>query len=102
MPLTLLEWEIAVAAYAYEVLDEPIMSDFTYDLFCRLRGCSGIPGYDKDTGQWVHGLDLTQLSSVHSKAHSYYPKHKDIHLHQIHLALIELNIAFEGPTYDSE
>lgn len=52
------EWDVMIAAYAYEVLDEPTLPDSTYDGFCKLLNELGtsIPGFDASTGQWIHEL----------------------------------------------
>jgi len=94
MLLSACEWEIVVAAYAYELLDSSTMSDYTYDLLCKRRRPSNIPNFDADTGMWIKTLDLDLVKSVYDKAQSYYPKESEIHQHQIVKALTYLNIEF--------
>ena len=51
---TLLEWGVILAAYAYEVLDEPIMSDYCFDCIAQIRS-KNIKDYSESTGMWIHG-----------------------------------------------
>jgi len=94
--MTEFDWQVAIAAYAYEVLDDPIMTDFSYDYHCRELAKMGasIPGFDDATGIWVQEMDLDLLDKVFHKARSYYPDHADVHLHQIKKALAELKIEY--------
>lgn len=73
---TVQDWLVALAAYAYEVEDDPIMSDFTYDKMSGL-----------DTGMWVRELDQDLLKKLLDKARTYYPDKRDIHHPQVESAL---------------
>lgn len=94
MVFTACEWDLVIAAYAYEILDDPTMSDFTYDLLCKNLQNTNIPKFDADTGIWINELDLDLVKRVYDKAHSYYPNFKEIHQHQIVKALKALDIPF--------
>lgn len=94
--MTVCEWLIVIAAYAYEILDRPIMSDMEYDLRTRAldKWMTDIPGFSPATGYWVRDLDLDLIDRVYQKAASYYPAKKDLHSPQIQHALNELEIQF--------
>lgn len=59
---TIHELCIIVAAVAYEVYDEPITSDSSYDRECKTYADSNplsdrnIESFDESTGMWVHQL----------------------------------------------
>ncbi len=92
---TACEWEIIVAAFAYEILDRPTMSDFTYDMFCeKLASKTTIPGFDASSGMWIYELNLDLVELVYEKARSLYPKMDEIHHHQIVKALRELGVNY--------
>ncbi len=57
--------KLSVAAYAYEVMDDSIMSDADFDEQCKLVDVSKSTGnkkidnffrnhFDASTGQWIH------------------------------------------------
>ena len=58
-----------MAAIAYEQFDVSLMTDYAYDMSCRLAaesGRCGIPGFNENTGMWAQELpelctDLTKL-----------------------------------------
>ncbi len=54
--LTRDEWLLTLAAYAYEILNDPIMSDGHYDLISKYIINSNIPDYTKDSGIWIHAF----------------------------------------------
>lgn len=56
MPYTIGEWEIILAAYAYEVEHKPLMDDQTFDLLCSHTKGENIPDFDAATGMWVHDV----------------------------------------------
>lgn len=63
MTLTLAEWFLVLAAYAYEVEDDPICSDYIFDNNAKhLPLPSNIPNFSPDTGQWIHGIEHPDLA----------------------------------------
>jgi len=51
------EWQVIIAAYAYEVLDDPIMSDSTYDFLCTfIVDTATIKDFNPSTGMWIKDL----------------------------------------------
>lgn len=89
--MKLSEWHLALAAYAYEEGEIPIMSDSTYDTLSALSLEAG----RQHTGMWVHEMDQQQLAAVLKIARSFYPQHKDVHHPQVELALKQLGISYE-------
>lgn len=90
--LSLCEWELAIAAYAYEIVDRPIMSDQTFDALAKLVLVSNIPEFSADTGQWVHNLDLDLLSVVYHGCCNEHPKTQEISGATIQGVLAKLGI----------
>lgn len=56
--LRLMEWQVVLAAVAYERCQVSLLSDATYDIFCGVLHADGcdIPGFDKSTGMWANEL----------------------------------------------
>ena len=52
------EWQVILGAYAYEIKDNSLMSDFCYDISAKALAETGtnIPGYDASTGLWINDL----------------------------------------------
>lgn len=53
------ELQVLAAAYAYEVLDSPIMSDRTFDLLAQSIEhsiSSKVGEFNPSTGQWIHEI----------------------------------------------
>lgn len=76
--MSLCEWELVVAAYAYEIMHRPIMSDSTFDFLAREVLVPNIPDFSPDTGQWVYGLDLDVIALVYNECRAQWPQHDDI------------------------
>lgn len=76
--LSLCEWELAIAAYAYEIVNKPIMSDRTFDTLAGLLLFSHIPNFSPDTGQWVYDLDMDLLSVVYHGCRGVYSKTEEV------------------------
>lgn len=96
MTLTICEWEVAIAAYAYEFHDKPTMTDNTYDRLCagiEARG-SGIPGFSAMTGQWVHNMDTELLGRLWRAALSVNDGKQDLHMPAVKWALQQNGQAF--------
>ena len=68
--LSVCDWMYALAAYAYEILDEPLMSDSRYDGlgYVLLTQGTELPGFSAATGQWVHDMDQNELKLVYEYA----------------------------------
>lgn len=65
--LTAADLELVVLAGAYELFDEPLAGDATYDKLCAEHAASGhchIPGFDQSTGQWVHDIMTPKLQAL--------------------------------------
>lgn len=86
---TICEWLVILGAYAYEVVDSPMMTDDTFDRRVRSLAERGtdIPGFDPSTGQWVLELDVDFIGKIYRTAAAYNPKFKDIHHPQVIKAL---------------
>jgi hypothetical protein len=87
--LTLCEWELALAAWAYEMTDRPTMSDNTYDFLSKLLAARGsnLPGFSDMTGQWVHNMDMDLLEKVCRYAWSNNKGNDDLHQPAVKAAL---------------
>ena len=72
MKLTMCEWMCALAAYAYEVRDAPVMTDARYDGLAHVIGLGStqLPGFADHTGQWVLNMDQELLGSLLDYTHS--------------------------------
>lgn len=88
--MKLSQWLLALAAYAYEVENDPIMSDATYDILSALSLEAG----RQHTGMWVHEMDQDHLAAVLKISRSFYPQHSDVHTPQVELALKQLGIPY--------
>jgi hypothetical protein len=79
--LTICEWELAIAAWAYEMTGRVTMSDNTYDALAKSLGERGsnIPGFADMTGQWVHNLDMDMLEKLCKYAWSINRGYDDLH-----------------------
>lgn len=77
---------VSVAAYAYEILDEPIMSDGEFDALClkidpyeptgnALMDEFFMMDFDPSTGSWIHRHpDLEGIEAIHDR---YYKRDDD-------------------------
>ena len=75
--------KLSVAAYAYEMEDDSIMSDADFDSLCREINANESTGNEKmdnffktefnpSTGQWIHKHpELNKISEIYKK---YYKK----------------------------
>ena len=73
---------VALWAYAYEIMDEPMVSDFTFDTLCHkidLSIATNRPDLDEwfcrnfnpDTGQWIHKHpELKRIGELYDKLRS--------------------------------
>lgn len=95
--LTICEWEVALAAWAYETTGRVTMSDNSYDALCKGVGDRGssIPGFSDMTGQWVHNLDMEVLEKVCNYAWSGNRGYDDLHLPAIKDALDSFGIKYK-------
>jgi len=93
--LTLCDWQLAIAALAYEH-GQPSMSDDTYDRLAQLAGQRGteLPGFSDITGQWVHRMDVQELYKIWQTALSYNEGKDDLHAPAIIDALREHGVEF--------
>lgn len=74
--------KLSVAAYAYEVMDDSIMSDADFDEQCKLVDVLKSTGnkkidnffrkhFDASTGQWIHKHpELDKISELYRKYYS--------------------------------
>lgn len=91
--LTLCDWHLIIAAYAYEQGQKPIMSDWTFDRFSRAAEVRGtdIPGFAPCTGYWVNDMDQDLLEQIYQGAMdangSKYSELQDIHHPALKVAL---------------
>ncbi len=92
--LSLCEWELAIAAYAYEIAAHPIMSDSTFDTLAKMVLVSNIPEFDASTGQWVYNLDLELLGIVYHNCRTQYPQQQDVSGATIAGALERLGVPY--------
>jgi hypothetical protein len=56
MRFTQSEWLLILAAFAYEEMDESVMSDWGYDKLSKNLKTTNIPEFDVSTGIWIHKL----------------------------------------------
>ena len=56
--------QLIVLAAAYEIHDNPLASDSTYDILCKTYDSDRIPGFDPSTGQWVHDVMTPELEDL--------------------------------------
>ncbi len=94
--LTLCDWRLALAAWAYENNLKPIMSDSEYDRLSEdaIVRDTELPGFLPYTGQWVKGMDHRFLQRLHLKAQRYNEGRTDLHHPSIRQALIDLGISY--------
>lgn len=102
MKLTLCDWQLALAAFAYERGSQPTMTDSTYDLkalWAAERGTQ-LPGFGAETGQWVHQMDQELLGKLLAYALSVNDGKEDLHGPAIRSALdhyqVEYGCCHEG------
>ena len=93
--LTLCDWEMALAAYAYEVHDESIMTDYSYDILGRyaLARHTELPGFGSDTGQWVYGMDQALMELLWDVAQHNRDAKGYVHMPAIEAALHQYGVA---------
>lgn len=98
--LTVCDWELVLAAYAYEVQDRPTMTDNSYDRLCACAAerSTSIPGFVTYTGQWIIpladdiGHDILDL--ILEQARKDWPRQDDIHAPAIQAALDTAGIQY--------
>ena len=88
-----MEWLVVLGAYAYDVLDDPCMSDRTWDTLCK--NCTR---FDENSGMWVRDMDIDQVAVVYNLAQTYNrsgkKQYKDLHHPAVERALTELGIDY--------
>lgn len=96
MTHTLCEWQLAIAAYAYETTDRPTLSDNSYDRMAQLIGERGstLPGFTDITGQWVHNMDAHLLGKLLTYALSINDGKEDLHGPAVKAALDKHGVAY--------
>lgn len=95
--LTICEWELAIAAWAYEMTGRVTMSDNSYDALCKSladRG-SNIPGFADMTGQWVHNMDMDLLEKICNYAWAGNRGQDDLHMPAVKDALDKYGVEYK-------
>jgi hypothetical protein len=77
------EWNLILAAYIYECTDEKdqFMSDQSYDRISnefKTKGCT-IPGFDPNSGQWIHTLfSNPEYKRIITSAYCYWKRYNNV------------------------
>lgn len=93
---TLCDWQLALAAHAYESGQTPIMTDDSYERFSALarERDTALPGFQDYTGQWVGELDREMLQLVLEQALDYNQDKDDLHGPAIRAALDDFELPY--------
>lgn len=94
--LTVCDWQLILAAYAYEYSGMVTMTDASYERMsaeAKARD-SKIPGFLDYTGSWVGALDLVLINKVLLAALRRNMGKDDLHGPAIQAALDELGIEY--------
>ena len=100
--LTLCDWQLILAAYAYEYMDTEIMSDASYDRMGADAAAqdTDIPGFLDYTGSWVGTIEdelympAGTLREVVTYALSLNRGYDDLHAPAIRASLTHHGIEF--------
>jgi hypothetical protein len=71
------EWQVILDAYCYEIKDDPIASDYTFDMCCQAVSESNntsIPNFTPSTGQWIY--DVIKEKNIKNILEKAYKKYK--------------------------
>lgn len=62
---TLPELQVLIAAYAYEVLDRPVLSDYIFDRICEVTSIgTKIPEFVTYSGMWIKDIEVSGLEQL--------------------------------------
>ncbi len=94
--LTLCDWRLALAAWAYENDHKPVMSDMEYDRLSEdaIVRDTKLPDFLPYTGQWIKGMKHKQLQKLYFQAMKYNAGRDDLHHPAIRRALVDLYISY--------
>ena len=94
MRYTLTEWLVILGAYAYDYLDDPCMSDRSWDILCEK--CTR---FDENSSMWVRDMDEKLVAEVYATAQFYNrtgrKQYKDLHHPAVEKALQTLGIEYD-------
>jgi hypothetical protein len=68
------EWQIILDAYCYEIKEDSIASDYTFDMCCKAveENGSTIPEFDPSTGNWIHEVLKQGFGAILERAYIRY------------------------------
>lgn len=93
----LAEMQVLIAAYSYEYMDKPVMSDAAYDLICKeinFRLWCKMPEFVPHSGMWVKEVRVDGLKELTETVVANLAYDQIAHIPLIQSALLQSGIKY--------